>query len=266
MADDPHFHAKEPMAPSAGQLAMLAAIDLAEGGQRFNLTECLHLSGDVDVEKCRSALDLLVDRHEMLRAAFLRKGDGWQRSVASRTASDFTLFDLCDLAPAEQKKRLEQIKADFFAMPFDLSRPPLARFLLARFAEREHVLLTSIHHLIADGWSIAVLLRHFAEDDTWHVDWTRDLPDGSSLTRQSAQRQEAASILLRLTYEINDKRHGVDSWHSEMRLYRYDPGWFGPATPDGMTLESVWGDYDGSPFSDLSPRLLALYRKSNTLS
>ncbi|WP_284164180.1 class I SAM-dependent methyltransferase [Frigidibacter sp. SD6-1] len=104
------------------------------------------------------------------------------------------------------------------------------------------------------------------EDDAWGVDWTRDLPDGSRLTRQSAQRQDDASILLRLAYEIKDKLHGVESWRSEMRLYRYDPGWFGPATPDGMTLESVCGDYDGSPVSDLSPRLLAMYRKSNSLS
>lgn len=195
MADDAHFHATEPMAPSAGQLAMLAAVDLAEGAQRFNLTECLHLSGDLDAEKCRSALDLLIDRHEMLRAVFLRKGDGWQRSVPSGTASDFTLSDLRDLAPAEQKKRLEQIKADFFAMPFDLSRPPLARFLLARVAEREHVLLTSIHHIIADGWSIAVLLRHFAEAyqsgtirrtgrDLTYADWQAER-DGSEPTERA---------------------------------------------------------------------------------
>jgi hypothetical protein len=58
----------------------------------------------------------------------------------------------------------------------------------------------------------------------------------------------------------------VETWRSEMRLYRYDPSWFGLATPDRMTLESVCGDYDGSPFSDLSPRLLAIYRKSNSLS
>jgi SAM-dependent methyltransferase len=106
----------------------------------------------------------------------------------------------------------------------------------------------------------------YREDDAWCVDWTRDLPDGSRLTRRSAQRQDEASILLRLAYEIEDKHHGVESWRSEMRLYRYDPSWFGPATPDGMTLESVCGDYDCSPFSDLSPRLLAMYRKSNSLS
>jgi SAM-dependent methyltransferase len=94
------------------------------------------------------------------------------------------------------------------------------------------------------------------DDDTWGVDWTRDLPDGSRLTRQSAQRQEAASILVRLAYEIEDKLGVQETWRSEMRLYRYDPNWFGPATPDGMTLESVYGNYDCSPFSDTSPRLL----------
>ena len=104
------------------------------------------------------------------------------------------------------------------------------------------------------------------DDDTWRVDWTRDLPDGLRLIRQSAQRQEATSVLVRLAYGIEDKLGGQETWRSEMRLFRYDSNWFGPATPDGMSLESVYGDYDGSPFSDVSPRLLAIYRKSNALS
>jgi SAM-dependent methyltransferase len=104
------------------------------------------------------------------------------------------------------------------------------------------------------------------DDDAWRVDWIRDLPDGSRLTRQSAQCQEATSVLVRLAYKIEHKLGGAETWCSEMRLYRYDPNWFGPATPDGMTLESVYGDYDGSPFSDVSPRLLAIYRKSNSPS
>src|SRR6185369_3391236 len=43
--------------------------------------------------------------------------------------------------------------------PFDLRRGPLLRLSLVRHAEREHLLLVTMHHIVSDGWSMSVLLR-----------------------------------------------------------------------------------------------------------
>ena len=42
---------------------------------------------------------------------------------------------------------------------FDLQRGPVLRASLARLSEREHTLLLSVHHIVADGWSVALVLR-----------------------------------------------------------------------------------------------------------
>ena len=43
--------------------------------------------------------------------------------------------------------------------PFDLARGPLLRFALLRLSEQEHVLLVTLHHSIADGWSMGLFQR-----------------------------------------------------------------------------------------------------------
>ena len=47
--------------------------------------------------------------------------------------------------------------------PFDLAKGPLLRLSLLRLGEREHVLLVTLHHIIADGWSAGVLVRELGE-------------------------------------------------------------------------------------------------------
>ena len=102
-------------------------------------------------------------------------------------------------------------------------------------------------------------------DDVWKTNWTRNLADGSSLTRSSAQRQEAGSIHIRLAYHIAHPMGAQDRWRSEMRLFRYERNWLDDATPDGMNLDAVYGGYDYSPFSDKSPRMIAIYRRPISL-
>src|SRR5205085_10543826 len=43
--------------------------------------------------------------------------------------------------------------------PFDLEQGPLLRFSLFIRSTDEHILLMNIHHIIADFWSLAVILR-----------------------------------------------------------------------------------------------------------
>ncbi len=46
--------------------------------------------------------------------------------------------------------------------PFDIERGPLLRVQLLRQSATEHVLILVVHHIVADGWSIGVLLRELA--------------------------------------------------------------------------------------------------------
>jgi amino acid adenylation domain-containing protein len=99
----------------------------------------------------RAALDEIVRRHEILRTAFVTvDGVAMQRLVAGVTAP-LRVLDV----PAEQA---EEVIAAELRKPFDLTRPPLARWVLVRHADGESTLVYSEHHIVHDGWSEGVLL------------------------------------------------------------------------------------------------------------
>ena len=67
--------------------------------------------------------------------------------------------DLSHLPPAERAPAARRLAAAEARRPFDLLRGPLLRATLARLHEGEHVLLLTVHHIVADGWSLGILLR-----------------------------------------------------------------------------------------------------------
>src|SRR5258708_39728458 len=69
------------------------------------------------------------------------------------------LCDLSELEPIEQKQEVQWLEQQEQSEPFDLRRGSLLRGLLVRFSSQEHVLLVSMHHIIADAWSLGVLVR-----------------------------------------------------------------------------------------------------------
>ncbi|GAA3667201.1 hypothetical protein GCM10022267_62070 [Lentzea roselyniae] len=113
----------------------------------------LHLSGDVDADRLRTAADRLMRRHTTLRASFRTQSSGQFVQVVYRSV-DLPWHE-ADCADPEALRRL--LEADRTA-PFDLGRPPLVRFTLARTATGP-VLIISAHHLLWDGWSAPVLVR-----------------------------------------------------------------------------------------------------------
>ncbi|MFI9111821.1 amino acid adenylation domain-containing protein [Streptomyces venezuelae] len=118
----------------------------------YLVQELLDLEGPVDPDRLRRALQLLLDRHPLLRASFRQLPGG---EVVQRLADHVTLpWREADTAEAALHDILRADRAE----PFDLDRPPLLRATLVRDGRRHRLLLT-LHHIVADGWSVAVLLR-----------------------------------------------------------------------------------------------------------
>jgi amino acid adenylation domain-containing protein len=124
---------------------------LSPGNLAYNFQATVSLLGQVDVAALRAALDEIVRRHEILRTAFVAVGGvAGQRPVAAAKAS-LRVVDV----PAEHA---EKVIASELRKPFDLARPPLARWVLLRHGDGENTLLHVEHHFVHDGWSLAVFL------------------------------------------------------------------------------------------------------------
>ncbi|MEU8503826.1 amino acid adenylation domain-containing protein [Streptomyces brevispora] len=118
----------------------------------YLVQELLELDGYVDPDRLRRALQLLLDRHPLLRASFRQLPGG---EVVQRLAAHVTLpWRETDTADTT----LDDVLRADRAARFDLTRPPLLRATLVRDGHRHRLLLT-LHHIVADGWSVSVLLR-----------------------------------------------------------------------------------------------------------
>lgn len=130
------------------------------GSAAYNIPLVTQITGPVDLPALQSALDVVVQRHEALRTGFVARADG---TPAQRVFGDArVLIEACDLRGASPEAVQAQAAAAALA-PFDLSAPPLLRFALLQTGADAHVAVLVLHHIIADGWSMAVLLGELGE-------------------------------------------------------------------------------------------------------
>ena len=129
----------------------------------YTIPGALRLRGELDEDAVRASFQQLIERHEALRTRFYeRDGQACQR-VDATTGFDLHVIDLSDLPAAEREARAQQIREDEARTQFDLEKGPLLWVTLLRLDDEEHHLLVTLHHIIADGWSLNILIDEFSQ-------------------------------------------------------------------------------------------------------
>ncbi|OBA76567.1 non-ribosomal peptide synthetase [Mycobacterium sp. 1554424.7] len=123
----------------------------------YNLAVALRLGGRLDADAFRAALADVVGRHESLRTLFAAPDGIPQQLVISAEQADFG-WDVVD-ATAWPAGRLQEAVEETARHAFDLAAEIPLRARLFRVADDEHVLVAVVHHIAADGLSIAPLVR-----------------------------------------------------------------------------------------------------------
>ncbi|WP_346830056.1 non-ribosomal peptide synthase/polyketide synthase [Pseudomonas abietaniphila] len=131
---------------------------LEPGNSTYHLPGALRLKGTLDVAAVQSAFERVAERHASLRTVFDTAEDGTPEQVIQPPrALPFEQLDAAD------ETQLHGVAEAFARRPFDLAQGPLWRVALVKRTDDEHVLLVCLHHIIADGWSIQVLLLDFVQ-------------------------------------------------------------------------------------------------------
>jgi amino acid adenylation domain-containing protein len=118
------------------------------------------LRGTLDLDAFQKAWQEVVDRHPILRTAFV-----WERLedpmqlVKKGVILPIDQHDLRNLDEGEQAAWIERFLREDSRRGFDLTRAPLMRLTLVRLRDDTHRLIWSRHHLLLDGWSTPILLK-----------------------------------------------------------------------------------------------------------
>ena len=151
-----------PLPLSFAQERMWVAEQLEPGTGAFNLAGEVALTGALDVACLRRAVEEIVRRHESLRTGFLAGDEGAEQLILPAVAVAVPLLDLVSLPASLRSRELRRLAGEEARRQLDLASPPLLRVLLARLGDEEHALLVVMHHIVSDGWSMAVFLKEFA--------------------------------------------------------------------------------------------------------
>jgi pristinamycin I synthase-3/4 len=135
---------------------------LLDGGQAdpYVVQLVLGLDGAVRPDRLRRAAEQVLTRHPNLRAGFVSRREGTPVQVVPRRVTvDWQEHDLSGLPEPDRDAELDRLlRADRDA-GFDLTEPPLIRFILVRLAPDTHRFVVTNHHILLDGWSGPLLLR-----------------------------------------------------------------------------------------------------------
>ncbi len=136
---------------------------LAPDSGAYNLPAAVRLTGRLDASALEAAFAALLARHETLRTVFQRQADGEVRWALASTPVAVQTHDLTALDPAAREQQVSTLAEATAQAPFDLANGPLLRVHLLKLADDEHVLLLTLHHIVADGWSMGVLIEEFIQ-------------------------------------------------------------------------------------------------------
>jgi amino acid adenylation domain-containing protein len=173
-------------------------------GAQYNVSTAIRLQGHLNIEVVQKAMAAIVERHEILRTTFALLEGVPMQMVAPSLVLPFLQTDISHFPEAEREAEAYRITREEARKPFDLTTGPLIRMALTRLAEDEFTFVVVVHHIIADGWSVGILIREFTALYTAFVQgepsplpeleiqygdyahWQREL-----LTEEILQRQQA---------------------------------------------------------------------------
>lgn len=150
-------HARPPLSFAQRRLWFLERLEGA--GAHFNLPADLAMTGPLSLLCLERATQSVVARHEAMRTTIREQGTTPYQFIGPPNDYSLPMIDLSSLPTHLLEQHKKDLARRFFRLPFNLTAGPLFRTMLIREAATHHHFMVSLHHIIADVWSMAILIR-----------------------------------------------------------------------------------------------------------
>jgi len=131
-------------------------------GTAYHLGTAVRLRGRLDAGALARALSQVVHRHEALRTTFVSSHGRPLQVVAPPFDVPLPRIDLRALPPAARAMEARRVIGRLAHLRFDLARGPLLRSVIVVLDAEESLFGCTVHHIVADGWSVGILIREVA--------------------------------------------------------------------------------------------------------
>ncbi len=178
----PRKPADVPAPLSYGQQRLWFLQELYPKNPFYNYAETYRLHGNLNVENLLKGLEYVARRHDILRTNFESDGEQIVQIVHDETRLDIQEYELQN--QSEQTENIRKIIQQTAHRPYDLQNDALTRIAIIKLAEKDHLLVLAMHHIIGDRWSVELL----------QADWAaayQALQNGKSLPKNPLQIQYA---------------------------------------------------------------------------
>lgn len=151
-----------PMPLSIAQQQVWLHAQLAAGVPLYNEVLILERVGALDPEVLERSFREIIRRHETLRTTFAVEDGSPVQVIAEHHAMELPVTELSGLPSEKCEASVLRIASEEARQPFDLTKGPLMRARLLRLSKENHILIVTLHTIIADEWSLSIFADELA--------------------------------------------------------------------------------------------------------
>jgi len=213
-------------------------IDQLEGSVKYHESAAYRLKGALHTAALVSALQTIVNRHEVLRTVIDQEGGQAYQRILER--DQWQLITIDGAAYRYDQAGLQDYLAGLIQTPFDLSEHHMLRAWLISLSDDEHILLLVMHHIAVDAWSAHIIYQELiagysacieGRDGEWpslkiqyadYAIWQREYLTGSVLAEQLDYWKDKLSGVTPLQLPTDFTRPLVQSARGAICRFRFN--------------------------------------------
>ncbi|MBD1581642.1 non-ribosomal peptide synthetase [Pseudoalteromonas sp. S16_S37] len=139
---------------------------------------------NLNVAAFQKAWQTVVDRHQVLRSAFVHETQAQPLQVVFKHVHlPFEFLDWRHLSDEQQANQTEQLLAEQRTQGLSFNQAPLMNITLAQLDDNRYQFIRSYHHILMDAWCFSIIMVEFLQ-------LYRHFTDGTPLTLQPSAKYE----------------------------------------------------------------------------
>lgn len=159
--DIPIVQKSESYSISNAQKRLWIFSQLNKKSTAYNMSGVYSVRGKLSISALRESLGYLMERNEILRTSF-RMHKGEPRQFVHEYDYENIPFKFLDKSVHQNdSEALKQLIDDENSILFEMNKLPLFKASCIRTGEEEYIFVFVIHHIIADAWSVQIIINEF---------------------------------------------------------------------------------------------------------